>query len=403
MATTTENGTQRLIDRALAIRNELKTELVERGIEIDLLLAAVIGRVHLVLLGEPGVAKSMMIDQFFLHVEGIQKFDILLGKNTLPEEVFGPPSMVGLENDEFRFVTDQMLPEAHLAFCDEVFKSNSSVLNGMLKIVNERKFKANGGWMECPLWSMVGASNELPSHDREDLVAFRDRFGLTKVVQPVRAQDSIMQVIEGQLARNRGENVANDFTTIAREDVEALQQAAANVQVPTKVQRAMSDLRMKAENQGLNFSLRRMFEGLKVCQAMALLNGRQEVKVEDLRVFEHVLWNDPEEISVAAELTIDFAGAVGRKAAQLRTEFEDVQQRFADAQKQMPVDGVKIPEGVLDELTKVSAIISRVNKRVDEAIQEAEDNAWDPSELESVRAEVKRSRQSVRDLIGIGD
>ena len=390
-----------IVDRYNAIRTELKTELVERGIEIDLLTACAIARVHILLLGEAGVAKSMLIDQFLTHVENAHKFDILLSKNTLPEEVFGPPSMVGLENDEFRFVTSGMLPEANIAFLDEIFKCNSAVLNGMLKIANERKFKANGGWIDCPLDMIAGASNEVPTHDREDLMAFNDRLGIRKVVLPVRAQDSIMQVLEGQLARNRGDGVANAHTTITHDELVELQNAARDVAVPAKVQRALADLRMKAENAGLNFSLRRLFEGVKVCQAQALLQGRNEVRTEDLRLFEYVIPTDPDDFPQAAELTLDFAGAVGRKAAQLRTEYEEVQQRFADAQKQMPVNGTP-DENVLDELTKVSALFNRVNKRVDEAVQEAEDNAWDPSELESVLAEVKRSRQSVRDLIGIG-
>lgn len=402
MTTMTANAIDTIVKTYTTIRNELKTELVERGIEIDLLTACVVARVHMLLLGEAGTAKSMLVDQFFAHIENAQKFDILLSKNTLPEEVFGPPSMVGLENDEFRFVTTGMLPEAELAFLDEIFKCNSAVLNGMLKIANERKFKANGGWMEVPLWMLAGASNEVPTHDREDLMAFNDRLGVRKIVLPVRAQDSIMEVLEGQLARNRGEEVANTHTTISTDDIETLQAKAAEVIVPSKVQRALADLRMKAENTGLNFSLRRMFEGVKVCQANALLNGRNEVRTEDLRIFEYVIPTDPDDFSTASELTLDFAGAVGRKAAQMRTEYEEVQQQFADVQKQMPADGVP-GEDVLDVLTKVSAKFNAVNKRVDAAIQEANDNAWDPTELESVLAEVKRSRQSVRELIGIGD
>lgn len=110
MTTMTANAIDGLVKKYTAVRNELKSELVERGIEIDLLTSCAIARVHLLLLGEAGVAKSMLVDQFFAHIENAQKFDILLSKNTLPEEVFGPPSMVGLENDEFRFVTKGMLP-----------------------------------------------------------------------------------------------------------------------------------------------------------------------------------------------------------------------------------------------------------------------------------------------------
>lgn len=404
MATATEGAVKRLVDTYSTIRTELKQELVERGTEIDLVTACIIARTHIILLGEPGVAKSMLVDGFMRHVEGASLWKHLLTKESKALEVFGPPSMAGLEADEFRYVTTGMLPEAHLAFGDEIFKSNSIVLNGMLMILNERQFKRSSvDWMDCPLWSFVGASNELPTHDREDLTALRDRFGFTKIVNPVRSQDAVMQVLEGQLARARGDETADSFTTIAREDIETLQEASTEVIVPAKCQRALAELRSKAENQGLNLSVRRMYEGVKVCQANALLNGRREVKTEDLRIFEHVLWADPEDIPTAQELTIDFAGAVGRKAAQLRTEYEAEQQAFADCQKQMPVGDEKIPEAVLDQLTKISANMRVVDNRVEEAINEAEDNDWDSSELESVQAEVKRTRSSVRELLGMGD
>lgn len=401
MAATTEEGTvKRMVGTVLAIRNELKEEMVERGTEIDLLIACTLARVHMILLGEPGVAKSMLVDQFFAHVEGANQFSALLSKNTLPEEVFGPPSMKGLENDDFHFVTDGYLPWAHIAFLDEVFKSNSAVLNGQLKIINERTFQGD----PCPLWSMVGASNELPTHDREDLMAFSDRIGIRKVVMPVRASDAVMQVLDGQLARNRGDQVAGSRTTIAREDIEALQGAVANVAVPAKVQRALAELKSKSESKGLTLSLRRIFEGLRVCQAQALLQGRREVRAEDLRVFEHVLWNDPEEIRTATDLTIDFSGAVGRIAAERRTEFEGAQQKFADVQRQMPASSDdEIPNELLDELMKVSAVFKQVDKRVEQAVADADDSGWDASELETLRTEVKRSRMSIRDLLGMGE
>ncbi len=275
------------------IRTQMKAEVVERGVEIDLLIAAVVAKVHMILLGPPGVAKSLMIDQFLSHIEGATLFSHLLNKNTPPEALFGPISMIGLKEDKFRRVTTGALPEANLAFIDEIFKSNATNLNGMLKIINERMFENNGGMVEVPLWAMIGASNELPTHDREDLTAFSDRFGIRRIVEPVRTEDGITQVIAGQLARNQGDSLAEGHTTVTKAELESLQGACLGVKVPGRVQALIVSLYQKAEQENLHLSMRRVGEGVKLCQANALLAGNGEVKAEDLRLFEHVLWNDP--------------------------------------------------------------------------------------------------------------
>ncbi len=381
------NGIGKLRD----IRTEMKAEVVERGIEIDLLMAAIIARVHMVLLGVPGVAKSMLVDQFLSHVDDATLFSYLLNKNTPPEALFGPISMMGLKEDKFKRITTGCLPEANLAFVDEIFKSNATNLNGMLKIINERKFENDGGMVDVPLWSMIGASNELPTHDREDLAAFSDRLGVRRIVE-----------LDGQLARNKGDRMAEKHTTIGRDEIESLQGAATQILVPNRVKSLLVELRQKAEQENLHLSMRRIFEGVKLCQANALLSGNGEVKAEDLRLFEHILWNDPEEIEIAQALTLDFAGTVGKQAAMARTAYEEQRKRLSDAQSKMPTDATEEPnKDVVNDLTIVSAQLRKLESLVEENILQASEEGHDPSELESVQADIRRSRHSVRETMGM--
>ncbi|NIO11306.1 MAG: AAA domain-containing protein, partial [Deltaproteobacteria bacterium] len=65
----------------------------------------------------------------------------------------------------YRRVTSHKLPEAHIAFLDEIFKANSSILNAILTLINERLFHNGKDVVSVPLLTLFGASNELPEDD----------------------------------------------------------------------------------------------------------------------------------------------------------------------------------------------------------------------------------------------
>lgn len=391
----------KIVAKTRDIRNEMKEEVVERGVEIDLLLASIIGRVHMLMLGEPGVAKSMTVDQFLAHVEGATLFTHLLNKQTPPDALVGPISFQAMKEDRFRHVTTQRLPEANLAFIDEIFKSNAVNLNLMLKILNERKFENDGGTVDVPLWSMIAASNELPGHDKEELIAFSDRLGVRRIVQPVRTDDGVREILNGQLTRNRGESLAKSHTTLTIDEVETLQGASTQITVPNRVLDRLVDLRAAGEKENLHLSIRRVFEGLKICQAQALLSERGEVKAEDLRLFEHILWNDPEELPIAQELTLDFAGTVGKQAARARASYEEFQKRLSAAQAKMPADSTEPDKEVVNEMTTVAAQLTKLDKSVQKDIADAATEGHDAAELESIAAEIDRARRSIRKSLGM--
>lgn len=384
------------------IMGELRTDLVEREVETDLLARSIIGRTNGLMIGEPGVAKSFGINQFLKHVDGAQLFELLLAKDSPSEQVLGPISLKALENDEFRVITTGKAPEANIIFLDEVFKANSTVLNAMLKIINERKFDNNGVSMDVPLWAALGASNELPGTDRDDLRAFRDRFGWTKMVDHVRTSEGLRTVINGQLTRARGGNAASTHTTITVKQIEELQEQCVQVKVPDSVIKGLSELRSRAEQENLKISVRRMFEGVKLMQAGAVLTDRSEITVEDLKVFEHVLWSDPEDHSTAYQLTLEYAGAMAKKASKLRGEFEEQQQVLTDLQGEMPTNG-EVPETeLMGSVGKASNMLKKLNERVETAVESAQEEGHDHSELDALMGDIATSREHVKSMLGIG-
>lgn len=383
------------------VQSELRAELPEREVEIDLLTRSIVSRTHPLFIGEPGVAKSLLVRRFMAHIEGASLFEVLMAKDTPSDQVLGPVSLMALEKDEYRRITTGKLPEAEVAFLDEIFKANSTVLNALLAIVNERIFHNNGHSMNVPLWSCVGASNELPGSDRDDLRAFRDRFAVTKMVEHVRTSDGLKQVIEGQVERGRGVEVG-ELTLIGNSDVLAMQQAAADVDVPANVIKALTELRTRAESENLSISVRRLGEGVKLMQAAAALTGRSEVTTEDMKVFEHVLWSEPEDHSTAYELTLDYAGAVTKKAAKLHGEFEEQRAALSELQSEMPADGSVPSSELMGNIGRVSNMLKKLNDRTESAIEDARDEGHETAELDQVQSDIASARESVKKLLGIG-
>ena len=128
------------------------------------------------------------------RIEGANYFQWLLTKFSTPEEIFGAVSLKGLEQDDYRRVTTHKLPEAHIAFLDEIFKANSSILNALLTIINERLFHNGRERIAVPLITLFGASNELP--DEEELTALYDRFMLRFMADYISEEFRFLKMLE---------------------------------------------------------------------------------------------------------------------------------------------------------------------------------------------------------------
>jgi MoxR-like ATPase len=144
---------------------ELNNQFLERTVQIRGTLVALLANQHILFLGPPGTAKSQLVYGIQQRLTGSQVFTWLMSRFTTPDELFGPVSLKGLENEEYRRLTTGKLPECQIAFLDEVFKANSAILNALLSLLNERVFYNNGLQVPCPLITLFGASNEFPEDE----------------------------------------------------------------------------------------------------------------------------------------------------------------------------------------------------------------------------------------------
>ena len=147
-----------LRDRLTSILAAMEAGLVERGPVVRLALLAALAGEHTLLVGPPGTAKSQLARRLLLVFRDARYFERLLTRYTVPEELFGPLSISALEQDRYERQTAGFLPQASIAFIDEVFKANSAILNALLTLLNEREFDNGPRREPCPLIKIGRAS-----------------------------------------------------------------------------------------------------------------------------------------------------------------------------------------------------------------------------------------------------
>ena len=117
-----------LVQRLAQIGRTLESRFLGKDEVIRLLLITTIAGEHAVLIGPPGTAKSALLRDFARLMQA-RYFEYLLTRFTEPNEIFGPVDIAAFREGRYERRVEGMLPTAEIVFLDEVFKSNSAILN----------------------------------------------------------------------------------------------------------------------------------------------------------------------------------------------------------------------------------------------------------------------------------
>jgi len=331
------------------MRTEMSNGLIERHGEVDLVLTALLCQEHVNLVGEPGTAKSLLLDTLLEWFEDGNKFTILMSKHTNAEEVFGPVSVAGLKKDQYRRITTNKLPEADFAFCDEIYKAGPAILNSLLRILNEREFDGGAGDLtKCPLKLCVAASNEWPGHDGEGgLGALFDRFLFRKTVKPVSrgGRERLLQadILKPELT-----------TTMTGRELEAAFESVNKIKVSDAAWQSLDAILDKLSEEGIVPGDRRMRKSVKAAKAFAYLNGSRTVEPQHLEILSHVLWQDPnEQPEVCEAVIVKLIDPEATRASELLMQATDV------IENSRPVDAVPKLKAIQDEFANMTSARSR--------------------------------------------
>jgi MoxR-like ATPase len=317
----------------LAPLNELRAKLSElfvgREAEADAIIASLISGEPAILVGPPGTAKTAMVEAL-ARLTNARYFYYLLTRFTEPDELLGPLDIRALREGVYARVTAGRLPEAEIAFLDEVFKASSAIRNTLLDIILYKRFLNNGTYVKLPLLTLYTASNEV-STDAEDQ-AFYDRLTIrcfVKYIEPTLWEELL---VKGVRLATETVDVSPVLTVEQvkefRKAVEArASETLADPDLRSKIVAALAELK----NKNVELSDRRKAKLVLVAAAYSILNAESKPTVDSVAdALEVVAVHDEddrrkvEEAVMALKLrTVDVMRIVAIKE-ELRRAYEEL-------------------------------------------------------------------------------
>ena len=268
------------LDSLNELRAKLADMFVGREQEIDAVVASLISGEPAILVGPPGTAKTALVEALARLVNA-RYFYYLLTRFTEPDELLGPLDIRALREGRYARVTAGRLPEAEIAFLDEIFKAGSAIRNTLLDIILYRRFLNDGAYVRLPLITLYTASNEV-STDAEDQ-AFYDRLTIrcfVKYVEPALWEELL---VKGTKLATEPADLSPVMTADqVREYKEAVDRRATEIladpDLRSKIVAALAELK----GRNLELSDRRKVKLVVVAAAYSILNAEQKPTVDSV-------------------------------------------------------------------------------------------------------------------------
>ncbi|MFV3011996.1 AAA family ATPase [Clostridium botulinum] len=385
----------KLYESGLAKINHIEEELndffVEREEIIkDALRALVIGQ-HMFLYGPPGTGKSLLVYNICKRIDGARYFQWLLNKTSDPAEILGPYSIKAMEQDKFLRKTNGKLPEAHIAFIDEIWKSNEPTLNILLPLLNEKIFYNDGKAIKVPLVSMFCASNEIP--DDESLNALYDRIIFRDYLGYVKDTDNKLKMFKNYVSMRNSENEIKVNTKIKLEEIYALQKKTETIEIKDDIYLDFIKLMDNLERNGIIISDRRKNECLKVIQGNALLCGRNYAVVEDFEALKNILWNDLDDIAIIETNIIKIINPYDDKVRDYVRKFNEIKEE---------IDYIEDKDEKIRATIEAKVSIENIIKRLNILIEEAQNKGKDTKNMIKKKKYIEDYNERImKEVLGI--
>lgn len=329
-----------ITERVTHLLEVLNEGLYEREEVIAVSLLSALAGQNIFLFGPPGTAKSLISRRLSKAFETRHYFEHLMQKFSTPEEVFGPISIKELKQDNYLRKTEGFLPEAEFAFLDEIWKSSPAILNTLLTIINEKKFKNGFEVKNVPLKTLISASNETPP-ENQGLDALYDRFLTRLYVPALRDRDNFETLLQHGSTSDKIEipaelTIDNEELCSWQEHINTIVLSRDSLSIINGIRHKLADYNstVKSDDQIIYVSDRRWQKAATLLKASAYFCGRKETNLADCLLLSVCLWthaHNRQTVQSLVEATIRENGFLTRESlSSIDTKKDTLENKIKD-------------------------------------------------------------------------
>lgn len=395
------------------VMDYMNTQVLEREELIEGLWVGAVAGHHVVAVGDPGAAKTMLADLFAECIrqesgEPLRLFSKQFSSDMTRTELLGPIHPTPLiERGEYVYNLDNGAANAHIVLADEFDKASKGTRDSWLGLLNERRVNQGSGWHYAPLIIAMLTANQFPEGDMAS--AYMNRL-ILRYLTPYVTDPNKPKLIEyfankdtHRLARLHATLTGTTYTPVlppvwvGLDSLIRVQQAAAAVIIPAVIQKAIFQIFKELRDQHKHLIGDRRIEwGMDLLRARAVLDGQAEVGDDQLTFLKHCWWDEPKHQGIIEQLALRLANPYLAKVK------EYYKQAKAAHDNVPSIQGISDPTKKTNELNDTGSKIRNLRNCIEEQHQAAQKSGAATVQIEHLLAEVSswgREMAKVQGLI----
>ncbi|MDR1813683.1 MAG: MoxR family ATPase [Tannerella sp.] len=270
-------------EKVQKLKDAIGSVIVGQERAVELILASILARGHILIEGVPGVAKTLLA-KMLARLINADFSRIQFTPDLMPSDVLGT-SVFDLKTSEFRFHPGPVFADIVLA--DEINRAPAKTQSALFEVMEERQATIDGTLHRMSqIYTILATQNPVEQEGTYKLPeAQLDRF-IMKITVPYPSFDEEVEILERHNANARLAQLTDIKPVISKEELLQLFEIAEKVYVEKSLIQYIAAVIQQtrvSKSVFLGASPRASVALLQTSKAMALLQGRNFVTPEDVK------------------------------------------------------------------------------------------------------------------------